>query len=74
MFLQFHCCGIDSYKDFQGASKWNKTTSTTDMVIPPTCCVLENDDDYYSDPAKGALKDPNCPTSPTSTNSYQDTV
>lgn len=66
--VYFQCCGIDSYKEFQGATKWNHTA---DVIIPETCCKLEDKDEYLKD-QKAVLKDKKCPTSPTGTNSNID--
>ncbi|XP_020281465.1 tetraspanin-1 isoform X2 [Pseudomyrmex gracilis] len=60
IMTQFHCCGVENYRDFSEST--NFTTST--KVVPDACCVKETD---------GRLKDPLCPMSPTSSNSYYET-
>ncbi|KZC09296.1 Tetraspanin-1, partial [Dufourea novaeangliae] len=56
IMTQLHCCGVDNYLDFRESQNW----TTTDKIIPEACCIKENN----------ALKDPSCPISPTSSNSY----
>lgn len=69
--VYFHCCGVDSYTEFQGAKQWNKTSSSGQpMTVPPSCCKLKNEDAFYSNPADAVLDDPNCPVSPSDGNSY----
>ncbi|KAK0164403.1 hypothetical protein PV328_003036 [Microctonus aethiopoides] len=53
---QMHCCGVDNYEDFRNYSKW----SVAGKMVPDACCIRNN----------GVLADPNCPASPTSSNSY----
>ncbi|XP_076177040.1 tetraspanin 66E isoform X2 [Ptiloglossa arizonensis] len=53
---QFHCCGVENYLDFRKSTNW----ISADKVVPETCCIKENN----------ILKDPSCPISPTSSNSY----
>ena len=43
LFLQFKCCGVDGYKDFDVSKKWNRTQSATFQIIPQlvtpiACC------------------------------------
>lgn len=69
--VYFHCCGVDSYKDFEGATKWNRTSSSgATMQIPPSCCKLKNEDAFYKEPKDAQLQDTNCPTNPNDGNSY----
>ncbi|XP_076652296.1 tetraspanin 66E isoform X1 [Halictus rubicundus] len=56
LMSQLHCCGVESYTDFRESINW----TTTDKIVPEACCIKENN----------ALKDPSCPMSPTSSNSY----
>ncbi|KAL4218535.1 Tetraspanin-8 [Mactra antiquata] len=67
--VYFACCGVDSFEEFHGATKWNRTTSSGQrMDVPPTCCKLKDVDAYLKD-QQAELEDPNCPISPTQTNS-----
>lgn len=34
-FLQFHCCGVDTYYD------WFNHTNTTKNTLPVSCCKIE---------------------------------
>ena len=72
--FQFHCCGVDSYKEFEYATKWNKTSALGTMVIPPSCCKLKDEDAFYKDPKDAQLQDDNCPTNPGDGNSYMNKV
>ncbi|XP_032682227.1 tetraspanin-1 isoform X1 [Odontomachus brunneus] len=56
---QFHCCGVESYRDFSE----NTNFTATGKMVPDACCIKEND----------VLKDPSCPISPTASNSYSET-
>ncbi|KAF5270384.1 hypothetical protein FQR65_LT05572 [Abscondita terminalis] len=57
---QLSCCGVDNYKDFADAPKWDKT-----KVVPESCCVLVD---------KGTFKplSPSCTSYPDASNSYKD--
>lgn len=68
--VYFHCCGVDSYTEFAGATKW-KAGSGKNLTVPLTCCVLKDDDAYLKD-QNAEPKNPNCPTTPTSMDSYKD--
>ena len=73
--FQFHCCGVDSYTEFQYATKWNKTFHTGEtMKIPPSCCKIENEDAFYKNPGDAILKDADCPIKPDDGNSYRNKV
>ncbi|XP_076666005.1 tetraspanin 66E isoform X1 [Andrena cerasifolii] len=56
IMTQLHCCGVENYLDFRESMNWTSTNN----VVPEACCMKENN----------ALKDPSCPISPTSSNSY----
>ncbi|XP_033322373.1 tetraspanin 66E isoform X2 [Megalopta genalis] len=56
LMTQLHCCGVESYTDFRESINW----TATDKIVPEACCIKENN----------ALKDPSCPITPTSNNSY----
>ncbi|KAH3710161.1 tetraspanin-18-like [Dreissena polymorpha] len=67
--VYFQCCGIDSYTDFYGATKWNRTVNTSvTMKIPPTCCKLIDKDAFLKDQKFDPI-DKNCPYDPNDTNS-----
>ena len=73
--FQFHCCGVDSYTEFETATKWNRTFSDgSQMKIPPSCCMIKNEDDFYKNPGDAQLKETDCPINPTDGNSYQNKV
>lgn len=43
VMIQFKCCGVDGYKDFDVSKKWNRTQSATFQIIPQlvtpiACC------------------------------------
>lgn len=59
-YVQLHCCGVESYRDFSA----NTNFTATGKIIPEACCIKEND----------ILKDLSCPRSPTTFNSYYQTV
>lgn len=63
--VYFQCCGIDSYKDFEGATQWKHNATEK---IPLTCCKLKDKDDFLKN-QKAELVDNNCPYNPTPTNS-----
>lgn len=46
---------MENYLDFRENTNW-----TSDKIVPEACCIKENT----------VLKDPSCPISPTSNNSY----
>lgn len=69
VFLQFQCCGVDNYTDFNDAVKWNRTLLGGTADIPPTCCKLKNPDAYYDNPSAAEFLFPECQTSPNNTNS-----
>lgn len=73
VLLQFDCCGVDNFHDFDGATKWNRTA---DIKIPETCCKAseETKEKFYDNPSSFKPDDPKCQTIPTSTNSNQNTV
>ncbi|XP_076233856.1 tetraspanin 66E isoform X2 [Calliopsis andreniformis] len=56
IMTQLHCCGVENYLDFREVANW----TSPDHVVPEACCIKENN----------SLKDPTCPISPTSSNSY----
>ncbi|XP_050598359.1 tetraspanin-1 isoform X2 [Bombus affinis] len=56
IMTQLHCCGVDNHLDFRESTNW----TSTDKILPEACCIKENN----------ILKDPSCPVSPTSNNSY----
>jgi len=58
--LQLHCCGVENYRDFSENKNW----TATGKMVPDACCIKEND----------VLKDSTCPISPTTFNSYYQTV
>ncbi|XP_043274204.1 tetraspanin-18 isoform X2 [Venturia canescens] len=56
IMTQMHCCGVDSFQDFQDSVNWAGSLK----MVPEACCKKEN----------GVLKDPTCPLVPTHDNSY----
>lgn len=46
LMIQFHCCGVDGYGDFNNTDNWNRTTvikvggqdRVFDLVTPIACC------------------------------------
>ncbi|KAH3710157.1 tetraspanin-18-like [Dreissena polymorpha] len=74
--VYFQCCGIDSYTDFNGATKWNRAVNPLinfPMEIPPTCCKLKDKDAFLKDQLYDPI-DPNCPYVPNDTNSNKNTA
>lgn len=70
LMTDMRCCGVDSYKDFAAAEKWQATKGASDIVMPRECCQR------LPASANGtvALVDEECPIRPTSENSYHTTV
>ncbi|XP_055995211.1 CD151 antigen-like [Ostrea edulis] len=40
IFIEFDCCGVDNYMDFDNATNWNKTFKgqPLNLVTPVSCC------------------------------------
>jgi len=74
-YVQFQCCGVDGYTDFNSATKWTKYNNAAGnpMQIPPTCCKLKDSDAFLKDQT-AELVDNDCPWNPSTTNSNQNTV
>ncbi|XP_064653172.1 tetraspanin-18B-like isoform X2 [Lineus longissimus] len=68
IMIYFKCCGRNNYKDFDNALKWNKTLpdGKGTAKIPPACCVMKDNHKFPN----MTIKDPKCPTNPTTTNAY----
>ncbi|KAH3692403.1 tetraspanin-3-like [Dreissena polymorpha] len=62
--IQGKCCGIDNYKDFHTATKWNKqekiTSGQLSVETPFTCCIT----------LPSSSSETGCATSPTDLNNY----
>lgn len=69
--VKFDCCGVDNSKDFDGATKWNRTA---DIKIPVTCCKATEEvkDNFYDNPSTFKPSDLSCQKTPTNVNSNQD--
>lgn len=75
MQRQLKCCGIDSYKDYETAEKWNKNdlsyylsdlgkTADGPLKVPFSCCKMTKPFPSITP------KDLNCAKAPSSLNSY----
>ena len=73
--FQLHCCGVHSYEDFDIAIEFKKYTREegNGQVVPEACCILE-ESSTQGLPELFVPKDSNCISTPTSTNSYLNTV
>lgn len=68
--VQFSCCGVDSYTEYAGATKWNKThPGGNDNVVPLSCCKLKDKADYPENPSKAVATEATCQQIPTTGNS-----
>ncbi|ELU13466.1 hypothetical protein CAPTEDRAFT_216192 [Capitella teleta] len=73
---QFECCGINNVTDFDDVDNWDKSegyehngqTYVVEVELPTTCCKMTG---IFPDDV--ILQDQNCPTAPTSVNSYMAT-
>ena len=51
VWLQYECCGVDGYEDFDEAENWNRNRSFTiegrtfsqEMLTPVACCAYDGD-------------------------------
>ncbi len=72
MMAELRCCGVEGYADFQRATEFVKYAAEAGdgQVVPEACCIL----DTQYDLRVFKPRDPQCPTAPTTTNSYMKTV
>lgn len=40
VMIQFQCCGVDSYQDFDVATNWNRTVQNVRLETPTACCKI----------------------------------
>lgn len=57
--VEFKCCGVDNYADFNSSQLWRKETNVTNPVIPAICCKNKTESETTS-----------CVQTPTTNNSY----
>lgn len=57
--VEFKCCGVDNYADFNSSQHWRKETNVTNPVIPAICCKNKTESETTS-----------CVQNPTTNNSY----
>ena len=70
--LQYKCCGLVDYEDFETALKWEReyTVDGTKLKLPiPLACCRVNDDF-----PRGIPDDVMCTSEPNLKNSFQDVV
>jgi hypothetical protein len=72
--LQFKCCGVENYTDFEKAKKWQReydvpNIGLVNLTVPIACCILNGTFPNVSPP-----DDLTCATNPTSLNAHIDKV
>jgi len=68
MMAELECCGVNDYRDFEGAEKFKQYTRGTGQLVPESCCFLKN---YTQTDGVNLFtpKSDQCITNPTSSNS-----
>lgn len=67
LMTDMQCCGVNNYRDFEAAPKWNATRGSD--VVPQPCCKQQTQPD-----GKSVLLDTHCLGQPSEANSFYMTV